>query len=84
MDSQPPKMNRETALRIALAARALPEVGVGRLLEILHQFKHPPTDLWRVDVAIGLTLTLNDTLLRGCTGHDWTLCWRWKVWQILL
>lgn len=37
MNSQPPSMNRETALRIALAARALPEVGVGRLLEILHQ-----------------------------------------------
>ncbi|MBK3866830.1 dinitrogenase iron-molybdenum cofactor biosynthesis protein [Pseudomonas stutzeri] len=37
MDSQPPSMNRETALRIALAARALPEVGVGRLLEILYQ-----------------------------------------------
>ena len=37
MNSQPPSMNRETALRIALAARALPEVGVGRLLDILHQ-----------------------------------------------
>jgi nitrogen fixation protein NifX len=30
-------MNRETALRIALAARALPGIGVGRLLEMLHQ-----------------------------------------------
>lgn len=30
-------MNRETALRIALAARALPGIGVGQLLEILHR-----------------------------------------------
>lgn len=30
-------MNRETALRIALAARAMPGIGVGQLLEILHQ-----------------------------------------------
>lgn len=33
----PMKMNRETALRIALAARAMPGIGVGQLLEILHQ-----------------------------------------------
>ena len=33
----PLSMNRETALRIALAARALPGIGVARLLEILHQ-----------------------------------------------
>lgn len=33
----PMNMNRETALRIALAARALPGIGVGRLLEMLHQ-----------------------------------------------
>jgi nitrogen fixation protein NifX len=32
-----PNMNRDTALRIALAARAIPEVGVGKLLEILHR-----------------------------------------------
>lgn len=30
-------MNRETALRIALAARAMPGISVGQLLEILHQ-----------------------------------------------
>jgi nitrogen fixation protein NifX len=30
-------MSRETALRIALAARVLPGIGVGRLLEMLHQ-----------------------------------------------
>ena len=30
-------LNRETALRIALAARILPGVGVGKLLEILHR-----------------------------------------------
>lgn len=30
-------MNRDTALRIALAARALPGIGVGQLLEILHR-----------------------------------------------
>ncbi|MHC8286927.1 dinitrogenase iron-molybdenum cofactor biosynthesis protein [Pseudomonas sp. XS1P51] len=33
----PVNMNRETALRIALAARAMPGVGVGKLLEVLHQ-----------------------------------------------
>lgn len=32
-----PAMNRETALRIALAARALPGIDVGQLLEILHR-----------------------------------------------
>lgn len=32
-----PSMNRETALRIALAARVIPDVGVGKLLEILHR-----------------------------------------------
>ena len=32
-----PGMSRETALRIALAARALPATSVGQLLEILHQ-----------------------------------------------
>jgi nitrogen fixation protein NifX len=30
-------MSRETALRIALAARAMPGIGVGQLLEVLHQ-----------------------------------------------
>ncbi|PMR73927.1 dinitrogenase iron-molybdenum cofactor biosynthesis protein [Billgrantia endophytica] len=30
-------MNRETALRIALAARAMPGISVGQLLDILHQ-----------------------------------------------
>lgn len=33
----PMNMSRETALRIALAARVLPGIGVGRLLEMLHQ-----------------------------------------------
>jgi len=33
----PPMLNRETALRIALAARVLPEIGVGQLLEVLHR-----------------------------------------------
>lgn len=33
----PVNMSRETALRIALAARAMPGIGVGQLLEILHQ-----------------------------------------------
>nr|2KIC_A Chain A, Nitrogenase gamma subunit [Azotobacter vinelandii] len=33
----PVNMSRETALRIALAARALPGTTVGQLLEILHQ-----------------------------------------------
>ena len=33
----PENMSRDTALRIALAARALPGTGVGQLLEILHQ-----------------------------------------------
>lgn len=33
----PVNMNRETALRIALAARAMPGISVGQLLEILHQ-----------------------------------------------
>ncbi|SDH13345.1 nitrogen fixation protein NifX [Pseudomonas benzenivorans] len=33
----PMNMSRETALRIALAARALPGIGVGRLLEMLRQ-----------------------------------------------
>ena len=32
-----PTMSRETALRIALAARVIPDVGVGKLLEILHR-----------------------------------------------
>jgi nitrogen fixation protein NifX len=33
----PANMSRETALRIALAARAMPGIGVGQLLEVLHQ-----------------------------------------------
>ncbi|SEJ79484.1 nitrogen fixation protein NifX [Pseudomonas linyingensis] len=33
----PMNMSRDTALRIALAARVLPGIGVGRLLEMLHQ-----------------------------------------------
>lgn len=32
-----PNLNRETALRIALAARLMPDVGLGKLLEILHR-----------------------------------------------
>lgn len=35
--NSPVNMNRETALRIALAARAMPGISVGQLLEILHQ-----------------------------------------------
>lgn len=35
-----PSLNRETALRIALAARALPGIDVGQLLEILHRRIH--------------------------------------------
>jgi nitrogen fixation protein NifX len=35
--SAPANLNRETALRIALAARALPGIGVARLLEVLQQ-----------------------------------------------
>lgn len=41
MDTQP-NMSRDTALRIALAARALPGVAVGQLLEILHQHINGP------------------------------------------
>lgn len=32
-----PTLSRDTALRVALAARALPETSVGQLLDILHQ-----------------------------------------------
>lgn len=32
-----PKLDRDTALKIALAARAIPEINVGQLLEILHR-----------------------------------------------
>ncbi len=32
-----PNLSRETALRIALAARVIPDVSVGKLLEILHR-----------------------------------------------
>lgn len=38
----PVSMSRETALRIALAARALPGTRVGQLLEILHQQVNGP------------------------------------------
>jgi nitrogen fixation protein NifX len=41
MDTEP-NMSRDTALRIALAARALPGVAVGQLLEILHQHINGP------------------------------------------
>jgi nitrogen fixation protein NifX len=40
--NSPASMNRETALRIALAARALPDTSVGQLLEILHQQVNGP------------------------------------------
>ncbi|SDS71330.1 dinitrogenase iron-molybdenum cofactor biosynthesis protein [Pseudomonas oryzae] len=40
--NSPATMNRETALRIALAARALPDTGVAQLLEILHQQVNGP------------------------------------------
>ena len=35
--SQIANLSREVALRIALAARLLPDVGISRLLEILHR-----------------------------------------------
>ncbi|MBV2133117.1 dinitrogenase iron-molybdenum cofactor biosynthesis protein [Pseudomonas sp. MAP12] len=40
--NSPATMNRETALRIALAARALPDTSVGQLVEILHQQVNGP------------------------------------------
>ena len=40
--NSPATLNRETALRIALAARALPDTGVAQLLEILHQQVNGP------------------------------------------
>ena len=51
----PENMSRDTALRIALAARALPGTGVGQLLEILHQ---------RIDGA------LTEASLQGITVTD--------------
>lgn len=38
-------LSREAALRIALAARAIPEVTVAGLLEVLHQRLGPPLDV---------------------------------------
>jgi len=40
--NSPVTISRETALRIALAARALPDTSVGQLLEILHQQVNGP------------------------------------------
>ncbi|MNQ79076.1 Dinitrogenase iron-molybdenum cofactor [compost metagenome] len=40
--NSPITISRETALRIALAARALPDTSVGQLLEILHQQVNGP------------------------------------------
>ncbi|MCM2320075.1 MAG: dinitrogenase iron-molybdenum cofactor biosynthesis protein [Pseudomonas sp.] len=40
--NSPATISRETALRIALAARALPDTSVGQLLEILHQQVNGP------------------------------------------
>ena len=40
--NSPVSISRETALRIALAARALPDTSVGQLLEILHQQVNGP------------------------------------------
>lgn len=40
--NSPATLSRETALRIALAARALPDTRVGQLLEILHQQVNGP------------------------------------------
>lgn len=40
--NSPATMNRETALRIALAARALPDTSVAQLVEILHQQVNGP------------------------------------------
>ncbi len=53
-------MSRDTALRIALAARALPDTSVGQLLEILHQQINGPLtekslqDITVTDLKIGL------------------------------
>jgi len=53
-------MSRDTALRIALAARALPGTSVGQLLEILHQQINGPLtekslqDITVTDLKIGL------------------------------
>ncbi|MBB3103889.1 nitrogen fixation protein NifX [Azomonas macrocytogenes] len=53
-------MSRDTALRIALAARALPDTSVGQLLEILHQQINGPLtekslqDVTVTDLKIGL------------------------------
>lgn len=55
-----PSMSRETALRIALAARALPGTSVGQLLEILQQQINGPLtekslqDITVTDIRIGL------------------------------
>ncbi|TWH77414.1 nitrogen fixation protein NifX [Azomonas agilis] len=55
-----PSMSRDTALRIALAARALPSTSVGELLEILHQQINGPLtektlqDITVTDLKIGL------------------------------
>lgn len=55
-----PSMSRETALRIALAARALPGTSVGQLLEILQQQISGPLtekslqDITVTDLKIGL------------------------------
>ncbi|TBV09681.1 dinitrogenase iron-molybdenum cofactor biosynthesis protein [Stutzerimonas kirkiae] len=63
MDS-PMSMNRETALRIALATRVLPGVGVARLLDILQQ---------RIDGELNQdslqTITVTD-LKNGFAGSD--------------
>lgn len=59
MDNSP-NMSRDTALRIALAARALPSTSVGQLLEILHQQINGPLnekslqDITVTDLKIGL------------------------------
>ncbi len=60
MSNSPMNMSRDTALRIALAARALPETSVGQLLEILHQQINGPLtekslqDITVTDLKIGL------------------------------
>lgn len=60
-------LDRPTALRIALAARALPEVGVGRLLEALHRRIEGPITL---DSLKTVTVTDIRNGLAGADGED--------------
>lgn len=57
-------MNRETALRIALATRALPGISVGQLLDILQQRINGPLDEGSLQ-----SVTVTD-LQRGLSGDE--------------